>query len=556
MKKTVSANLNGIVFQIDEDAYAKLQNYLHELSLHFDKNEDQEILTDIEARIAELLSEKLNSSKTVITLLDVEDVIARLGHPSEFDEVEEESETESHKEEDKKSTRRKYRKFFRNPENQILGGVCSGIAAYINWDPIIIRILFIILVCVGFGYIIPIYLILWLIVPEARTAAQRLEMKGEDPTLENIKNYMESERFKESATRIGGRLSDFFQAFIKVLFIIIGIVLAAISCFILLGLAIAIIAIIIFAIQGSINEISPFELPTGLILTFFISLFMVIIIPLIAIISGSIRMIRNDKRSCRRGTVWFTICLWLISLFIFIGIAIWGSSPFQPFNYLNRFENFIETNENAIIETRFVDPFEIIDVDGKLNIVLIQAEESLLTVEANSEMMPYIESRVENGILKITNSKHDIINTPDIEVVIYTPTLTQIHISNGAKLTSNACIIVPSLKVSTHLAGKVDMEVAAEHLYINNDNASQVTLQGSAKHVEVKTDNASKIDMKNLHIDKGNININNASKAELGKVEQLTLKANNCAVVKCDSVGVEKSIKITNASSYTKKEVE
>ena len=229
MKKTITVNLNGVVFQIDEDAYTTLQEYLQELDAHFNKSEDKEILIDIEARIAELFSETLSSSKTVITIEDVTKVIERLGHPNQFD-VTDEEEVEDAKEnnsrfEDKKK-RRKYRKFFRDPENQIIAGVCSGIAAYLNWDPIIVRLIFVALPFLSFGYIIPIYLILWLVVPEARTAAQRLEMRGEDPTLENIKRFMESEEFKDSATRIGNRISDVFQWLFRILFGFISIIIA------------------------------------------------------------------------------------------------------------------------------------------------------------------------------------------------------------------------------------------------------------------------------------------------------------------------------------------
>ena len=94
MKKTLTINLNGIVFHIDEDAYQILQNYLNEVDKQFHSEEDREILKDIEARIAELFSEKLQNGKNVIEEVDVKEVMEVLGHPDQFAGEDEEKTTE------------------------------------------------------------------------------------------------------------------------------------------------------------------------------------------------------------------------------------------------------------------------------------------------------------------------------------------------------------------------------------------------------------------------------------------------------------------------------
>jgi len=172
MKKTLSINLNGVAFNIDEDAYTTLQSYLNDLGSHFSSSEESEILKDIEGRIAELFTEKLINGKTVIENHDVTEIIDILGHPDQFDNNDNEK---IKNKKDEKKEQRKYRKLYRNPNDAILGGVASGCAAYLGWDVTLMRILFVIIVIVGFGWLIPIYFLLWLIVPEAQTAAQQLE---------------------------------------------------------------------------------------------------------------------------------------------------------------------------------------------------------------------------------------------------------------------------------------------------------------------------------------------------------------------------------------------
>ncbi|MBE0647902.1 MAG: PspC domain-containing protein [Bacteroidales bacterium] len=187
MKKTVNINVSGIIFHIDEDAYIKLNAYLESLKKHFHSVEgSNDIIDDIEARIAELLQEKLGQTKQVITIQDVNEVIVVMGQPSQF--VEDPTE---------EAAPDKYamgggKRFYRDPDNKIIAGVCGGIGAYLHWDPVIIRILFIIsLFAGGFGAIL--YLILWIVIPEASTTTEKLEMRGEKVNISNIEKTIQEE---------------------------------------------------------------------------------------------------------------------------------------------------------------------------------------------------------------------------------------------------------------------------------------------------------------------------------------------------------------------------
>jgi len=183
MKKTVSVNLGGFVFNIDEDAYKELQVYLSLIESHFAHDHGrQEIIDDIEARIAELFRAKTGTGKQVINIEDVQEVIKTLGKPEEMGEGES---SEYEQEEPYTASYRTYRRIYRDPDNRIIGGVCSGLAAYWHFDPLILRIIFIV-AFLGFGVGLFIYLILWIVIPEAKTVAQKLEMRGEPVTASNI----------------------------------------------------------------------------------------------------------------------------------------------------------------------------------------------------------------------------------------------------------------------------------------------------------------------------------------------------------------------------------
>jgi phage shock protein PspC (stress-responsive transcriptional regulator) len=159
MKKTLTVNLNNVVFHIDDDAYELLQNYLSAVEKQLSEDERKEVMSDIEARVAELFTERLQRNKNVVNKEDVEQIIEVLGKPSQFGGEESETETQS---ETGKQDKKRSRRFYRDPENSVLGGVCGGLSAYLGMDVTLLRIIFIILVFVGVGMIIPVYLIVWL----------------------------------------------------------------------------------------------------------------------------------------------------------------------------------------------------------------------------------------------------------------------------------------------------------------------------------------------------------------------------------------------------------
>jgi phage shock protein PspC (stress-responsive transcriptional regulator) len=196
MKKTLTVNLGGTVFNIDEDAYELLEKYLSNLRIHFSKEEGAaEIMNDFEQRISELFNDRVRLGYQVITINEVEEVIKRMGKPEEIFEMTEEETGEKQQEQD--SEKKTYtedatsqngkKRLMRDIDNKIIGGVASGIAAYLGWDVTMIRLAFIVLLFVPYLHgIVLVYLLLWLVIPAAKTATEKLEMHGENVTVENI----------------------------------------------------------------------------------------------------------------------------------------------------------------------------------------------------------------------------------------------------------------------------------------------------------------------------------------------------------------------------------
>ncbi|MDX1427611.1 MAG: PspC domain-containing protein, partial [Salegentibacter mishustinae] len=201
MNKTVNINLAGIFFHIDEDAYAKLQHYLDAIKRSFTNTQGkEEIIADIEARIAELFNEKKKEDRQVIGIKEVEEVIAIMGQPEDYMVDEEIFEDEPVY---TKTTKSSGKQLFRDTEHSYVGGVSSGLGHYLGIDFIWVRILWILLTIFSSGAFILIYIALWIFVPEAKTTADKLAMRGEEVTISNIEK-----KIREGFDNVTGKVKD------------------------------------------------------------------------------------------------------------------------------------------------------------------------------------------------------------------------------------------------------------------------------------------------------------------------------------------------------------
>lgn len=185
MKKVINVGIGGRSFVMDEDAYAKLKKYLNAFRSQSKLGlQSKEVMDDLEERIAELFVEGITEYRDVVGAALVDKVIAQLGMPDGEPYCEGCSDPVS----DILSGSRPTRKFYRNPLNKSIGGVCSGISAYLGIDVLLVRIIFVVALFLGSaGFWI--YVILWIAAPLAETATQKCEMFGLPVTAENLMKF-------------------------------------------------------------------------------------------------------------------------------------------------------------------------------------------------------------------------------------------------------------------------------------------------------------------------------------------------------------------------------
>ena len=185
MKKVVNVGIGGRSFAMDEDAYSKLKKYLNAFRTRSQLGiQSKEVMEDLEERIAELFSENITQYRNVVDIVAVERVIAQLGMPDgePYSEAGEDPISEIF------SGNKPTRKFYRNPDNKSIAGICSGIALYLNIDVLLVRIVFVVALFMGSaGFWI--YVILWIAAPLAETPAQKCEMYGLPVTAENLMKF-------------------------------------------------------------------------------------------------------------------------------------------------------------------------------------------------------------------------------------------------------------------------------------------------------------------------------------------------------------------------------
>ncbi len=201
MNKTVNINLAGTFFHIDEDAFGKLQRYLDAIKRSLsDPQGSDEIIKDIEARIAELFSEKLKSPTQVVMLKELDEVIAVMGQPEDY-AVDEEIFEDQPKSSNRRSSGHK--QLFRDVDNKFIAGVASGLSYYLGIDTIWVRLIWILLTIFSSGTFIIIYILFWILVPGAETTSEKLKMTGEPINISNIEK-----KFKEGYENVAEKVKN------------------------------------------------------------------------------------------------------------------------------------------------------------------------------------------------------------------------------------------------------------------------------------------------------------------------------------------------------------
>ncbi|MFC2097511.1 PspC domain-containing protein [Bacteroidota bacterium] len=495
MKKTIKININGIVFNVDEDAFDKLSKYLKSLEGHFShSDEGKEIISDIEARIAELFQECLSPGKEVINITDVTKVLEILGQPEEFDD---DDETSGQKESFKESLFSiKGKRLYRDTDNRVLGGVCSGIAEYFNIDPVIVRIV------IGLTFLfyltgLLIYAILWIAIPAADTTAKKLEMKGEKVNVPNIEKKIreEYEHVKDNLKKIPSteyyrRSRSFFERFFggigRIILVFFKIILAIIGvCFVIAGFSVLVGLFGGFffsseTFNGHLWGFDSFTLnsflykfadPSNVSLAMTgIALF--IGIPVVAIIYAGIKMLFRFRANNRIiGASAFTFWLVGLGLLIFVGIdegkhfsAYSQASENVQIEQVNSNTLYLELSENIRIKGKTYDnydseffgfdDFRIISKDegdlflGKANFTIEQSDTDNIYIKLKKKSYGLSQDMAQNNAstteYKISQTDSLFVFDPyfvipknkkwrgqELRVIMYIPVGMEIYISES-----------------------------------------------------------------------------------------------------------------------------
>ena len=430
MNNIKKCSISGVAFTLDEEAYKTLEAYLDSLRASYGETADgKEIVADIEARIAELILTTQEGDRVVQKPL-IDNIIAQMGSARD---ISEESSEEGSAGETSPKEPRIPRRLYRDTANAKLGGVCAGIGKYFDIDPVWVRLamfLPLIFTCMGgitflgwmsqifgnlFGIFIICYLIMWFIVPVARTARQKLEMKGERITAESIRETTEAAG-NDPDRRARPIVAETVSVFGKVVLILLKLI-AGVIVFSLIVLAIVLVVGLLSVIISGPGSICPSQLDNDI----WVSIFGItsLLIPVILLIYVLMCLIASRKPGGKPVLGFFLV--WLASIAACIGAALYEGHDEGIFSRHDSKEQLMKTDIVIDGDSTTVgrllhesdDVESVVDADNRtLRLNLKNGDRNIeITVDDNTKTLqvreaePKADSTPEAGIPKTEASK-------------------------------------------------------------------------------------------------------------------------------------------------------
>lgn len=351
MKQITKVSIGNIAFTLEEDAYCLINQYLEDLKQYYKgTNNGDEIVENIEERMAELLSEKI-VNESIVNLRIAQEVTDTLGKPEGFDVKEKEMNKTGGQ------STRKTKKLFRDKDNAVLGGICSGLGIYLNISPVLLRLIFALGALIGFPFFVPGYLILWIVIPAAKTVEQKYAMKGESPTVSDIeKNIKEiGETIGQKAREIGTETQGIWMRLGYIISKCIGLIFILIAVF---GLFILCVLFWGFQINGfhysDLKELYLIfsYLSPELLLLMKITLILTVSIPIIGFLYSGIKLFFGFKTPKLKIGVILSI-IWLLSFLCAISLTIISVYPYKNHSTVVNNDFFNEKRDTIYI--KYVD---------------------------------------------------------------------------------------------------------------------------------------------------------------------------------------------------------
>lgn len=525
MKRTINVNLAGQIFYVEEDAYPVLDTYLQDVRRHFAQLADsEEIQKDIEARIAEQLITQSVQSPRIITLDHVHSVIAQMGNPTEFTDAEDGLPKRSGAAE---STARK--RLFRNGDDAIVGGVASGIAAYFDVDTVWVRILFIIIILAG-GWGLILYLALWLIVPEAKSATDKVEMRGQPFDLkslersikEKVKEARTSDRaqnFQHTVAQGASHAGKTIRSVVRFVFRLIGAMVALASSAALVGLIVATASVI----SGSFSSYVDFPLREmfgqGVLVTGILAAFVIAFVPLLFFLLAGTSIALGRNRITPAVAIPLVV-LWVAGITTATAVGVY---------HLPQATTFMETDPRyrTTTEQRTVTAFTRVEVENSIDLVLDSGPYAA-EVETTEQAQSRVRFEQSGSTLRIVQDESDTVRVcifcthrrPHVRIT--TPVIESVAASN-----SSSVVIKngtgPALNLTAQNGSRINFTGELQTLSAAAENGSRITLSGSANSATLTTTNGSRIYAPTLNMQTATATSQNGSRMEL--LVQKKLKA-------------------------------
>ncbi len=571
MKKTITISIAGEVFYIEEDAYYKLDKYLGAIKRKFSKDEEKEIIDDIESAIAERFIKKSKGEKGSLGIEDIDEMIEVMGTVEDITGIDEDRYIHEEDRADEKPLDEMKKRLFRDTENEMIAGVCAGLGAYFAVDPTIIRILFIILALFnGIGVIA--YLILWVSMPEAKTVTEKFMMKGERVTIEGIKEVSEDrsdnitvkKKEKSAIVRIMKKITEVFAVAINVLIkifkVFCKIFVKLLGVLLIIGGIFAIIGIIAgfgFGIVGGSALIPQVASSFGGMELMFlmVSIFTILLLPILFVILIGTSILMKKSVFHTSGVI-VGLVIWFLAIGGCIAIS---SKTAARYGYL------INDRINAPIITKTYDigQFNVVDIGRISKVNIEKGEETKISINGAEWILDEVELENKDGKLIIKKvEKNDsecpfcrfVINDRSVEVNIVTPDLYWIMAGNMTQVVVSGFSSDDFLIQSEDMARVEANDMKAERLTITAKDNSSVTVQGVGNNIVISSEDMSSISLVNFIAHKADINTEDMATIKINVDSEVIVMKEDTANVFYLGNPTVKEVKIREVESSEDKE--
>ena len=505
MKKTITVNLNGRVFTMDEDAYRLLDKYLNNLRIYFRKEEGgTEIIADFEARIEELFSEKTRLGYQVITIEHVEEVIARVGKPDDFAYRED---AEEEKQPFFTEPKEVGKKLYRNTDDKMFGGVCSGIAAYFGWDILIVRIIFIVLIFATSFWIVPLYILAWILLPAAYTAEQKLQMRGKPITVENIGKTVAAEKEPVISSEQKGCLAGFIDLCVGLM----KVFLIGLGCLVGLPLLFALVIVIIvlfavlFGVGGGLLGVLPSFLIVDRPILATITFLLIVGIPLVALIYALIAHFAK-LNPLNRSVKWTFFIIWILALLLilFSGFRIDRNNWYRNWNWAYISDHHAIRGNGILSEKTYVlnEPVTSVEIGknlyANLQIEQIQSDTSSIVISGDENLIDQVMYDIQDGRLNFS-SFNPLRSENNLIIRLQTNGLSKIQSDILGNIQMNRAFTGDALEIKMNGPGSFRADsLYVQSLTLYSGGIGSVLLSGRANQAHFDLSGAGKIDAMEL----------------------------------------------------------